>query len=198
MTMQVRLWLAVATFAAGLGVVSVSASTFALGEKDQIDAVKKVAAEVKNKNAAGATKTAAMGAKKFDEVADLMHLYRPRNKGGMGWGSTTGKNPAVDGLEKKIQEFAKAVPATAAMDQANNVEAAHWLAALAELTLAKTPSKDAAGGKTKKAWVGYTDEMKEGITAFTKAAEAKNGPAMQKAASKINSACINCHSKFKE
>ena len=198
MTMQVRLWLATATFAAGLGLVSVSASAVVQGDKEHQEIVKKIADEVKKGNAAGAKKIAEAGAKKFDEVADLMHLYRPRNKGGMGWGSTAGANPATDGLEKKIQEFAKAVPANVAAQVANNVEAANWMAALADLTLAKAPTKDAAGGKTKKAWIGWSEDIKVATNDFAKAAAKKDGAAMQKAASRINTLCVNCHSKFKE
>ncbi len=198
MKMKVQLWLAGAMLAAVGGMVYLTNPSYAGGEKDPTAAVKKIADAIKAGKAADAKKIAEASAKHIEEVSDLMHLYRPRNKGGLGWGGKAGANPATDGLEKKIQEFAKAVPANVAGQTEANLEAAHWLAALSELTLAKTPAKDASGGKTKKAWIGFTEDMREGITAFTKAAEKKDGTAMAKAASKINSACVNCHSKFKE
>lgn len=198
MTMQVRLWLTGVAFTTVCGLVSVSASTLLEGDKDEQDAVKKIAAEVKKGNAAGAQKMSEGAAKKFEEVSDLMHLYRPRSKGGMGWGSKAGANPATDGLEKKIQEFAKGVSVTAAAQVESNLEAAYWLAAMTELTRAKTPTMDKAGGRTKKAWIVLTDDNREAIAAFTKAAQAKNGAAMAKAANKINSTCVSCHSKFKD
>jgi len=194
MTMQVRMWLTALSFAA---VVGLTASASALGEGKEIAAVKKLG-EVYKKGKAEDTKKAAIEtAKMFDEIPDVMALFRPRNKHGMGWGSTAGKNPATDGLEKKIQEFAKTVPATAVADVDNNLEAASWIGALAELMIVKAP-KDAGAGKTKKAWIGYAEEMREASNAFAKAAAAKKGPDMAKAASKINSACLACHGKFKE
>jgi hypothetical protein len=194
--MQVRLWLAGVSFAACVSLVSGSAAL--LGEKDQLEAVKKIVTEIEKGNAAGASAAAKDGAKKFDETADLMHLFRPRNKGGLGWGPTAGKNPATDGLEKKIQEYAKGVPDTVAKDDKNNIAAARWIAALAELTHAKTPTKDASGGKTKKAWADWSKDLREASDAFAKASAAKNAKEMQKAAAKINTTCVNCHSKFKE
>lgn len=199
MTMKVQVWIASAVLAAVGGMIYVTSPSYAREEgKDPVETAKKIAAEIQKGNAAGAKKLAEGAAKQFEEVSDLMHLFRPRNKGGLGWGAKAGANPATDGLEKKIQEFAKAVPATAAAQVDANLEAASYLAALTELTHTKVPSKDAAGGKTKKAWTGFTNDMHEGVTAFTKAAEKKDAAAMSKAASKINSACVNCHSKFKE
>ena len=198
MMMTTRLWLAGAMFATVGGLVYVSGASSAQGEKDPAVAVKKIAAEIKKGNLEGAKKAAAAAGKDIEEVADLMHLYRPRNKGGMGWGAKAGTNPATDGLEKKIQEFAKGVPANIADQVENNLEAAYWIAALTEVVHAKTPAKDSGGGKTKKAWTGFTDEMRAAGNDLIKAAAAKDGKAMAKAANKINSACTNCHSKFKE
>jgi hypothetical protein len=196
MTMQVRMWLTALSFFAVIGLVSGSAVL--LQDTAEQTAIKKLSEVVKKGNADDTKKAVAEAAKKFAEPSELMHMYRPRKKGGMGWGATEGKNPAADGLEKKIQEFAKGVPATAANDVANNVEAGQWMVALAEITKSMAPTKDAAGGKTKKAWIGWSEELRDASNTFIKAAEAKKGTDMAKAASKINSLCINCHSKFKE
>jgi hypothetical protein len=196
MTMQVRMWLTALSFFAVIGLVSGSAVL--LQDSAEQATIKKLADVVKKGKADDTKKAVAEAAKKFDEISDLMHMYRPRNKGGMGWGSVAGKSPVSDGLEKKIQEYAKGVPENVASQVENNVEAANWLAALAELTLAKAPAKDAAGGKTKKAWTDWSIEMRDAANTFAKAAAAKKGTDMAKAASKSNSICINCHSKFKE
>jgi hypothetical protein len=196
MTMQVRMWLTALAFVAVLGLTA-TASAFVQGDSKEIAAVKKVADVFKKGKAEDTKKAAAEAAKMFDEISELMALFRPRNKHGMGWGATAGKNPATDGLEKKIQEFTKAVPPTAVADVENNVAAASWMGALAEIMIAKAP-KDAGAGKTKKAWVGYAEDMRAASADFAKAAAAKKGPDMSKAASKINAACNNCHSKFKE
>ncbi len=196
--MQVRVWLAGVLFVAAFGVVSAASYSFVLGDTPEQAAVKMVADAVKSGKADVIKKAVADADKKFADPSELMHMYRPRNKAGMGWGPNAGKNPAADGLEKKIQEFAKGVPPNIANDVANNVEAGRWMTALAELTLAKVPAKNMGGGKTIKAWTDWSNELKETSVAFTKAAEAKNGANMAKAASKMNSLCINCHSKFKE
>lgn len=198
MKMKVQVWLTCAMLAALTGLIYVTGPTYAQGEKEPDVAAKKIIAAIKAGKLADAKKIAVDSAKLIEETSEIMHLYRPRSKGGLGWGSKQGANPATDGLEKKIQEFAKGVPVTIAMQSENNLEAAAQLAAMTELVLAKTPTKDAAGGKTKKAWVGFTEDMREGITAFEKAAAKKDNIAMAKAASKINSACVNCHSKFKD
>jgi hypothetical protein len=199
MTSKVRLWAAGATIAAVVGLVYLSGPSLANeGDKDLPETVKKIATEIKKGNAAGAKTMSEAAAKKIEDTAELMHLFRPHSKGGLGWGGKRGTNPASDGLEKKIQEFSKTVPANIAAQVDNNVEAAGWLQAMADLTLAKVPAKDAAGGKTKKAWIGWSEDMRKASAAFNKAAAAKDAAGMQKAASQINNACVSCHSKFKE
>ena len=198
MTSKVRWWVAGVTFAAVCGLVYVSSPSQANeGDKDLEASVKKIAGAIKSGDTAGAKKMAEASAKKIDEVSDLMHLFRTR-KGGLGYGSKVGTNPATDGLEKKIQEFTKAVPPAVASQKDLNMEAATWIAALADLTLAKTPPKDGPGGKTKKAWIGWAKDLRDAADEFSKASAAGNGAAMSKAANKLNNACLSCHSKFKE
>jgi hypothetical protein len=158
--------------------------------------VKAIAIQINKRNAADAKKLANAAAAKLN-VNDIMSLHRPRNKGGMGYGSLAGKNPATDGLEKKIQELAKGVPANILDQVENNVEAANWLAALAELTLVKTPPQDGPNGRTKKAWADWSNALREASIVFGRAAATKNGDDMKRAASTMNSICVNCHSKFK-
>jgi hypothetical protein len=201
MTSKLRLWVAGVAFAAVAGLVFVSGPSRANQGGGLDDEVKKIGAAIKKDDAAGAKKMVDAAVKKpglVDEVSDLMHLYRPRNKGGLGYGSKVGTNPATDGLEKKVQEFTKGVPANAAAQKENNLEAASWMAALADLTLAKTPAKDGPGGKTKKAWIGWSKDLRGAVDDFKKASAAGDGVAMSKAANKMNNACLSCHSKFKE
>jgi hypothetical protein len=199
MTSKVRGWVAGVTFAAVCGLVYVSGPSRANeGEKELAGAVGKIAAAIQSGDSAGAKKLAEASAKKIDEVSDLMHLFRPRSKGGLGWGSKASKPDASDGLEKKIQEFTKTVPAAAAGQKDVNGEAATWIAALAELTLAKTPAKDGPAGKTKKAWIGWSNDLRDAAAELSKASASGNPAAISKAANKVNNACVSCHSKFKE
>ena len=198
MTKKVRLGIAGVLLVATIGLVSMSGPSYAGGDKDLAETVKKIGATIGKGDATGATKAATTAAKKIEETSDLMHLYRPRSKGGLGWGSKAGTNPATDGLEKKIEELKKAVPATFFKDKANNEEAINWMGALVELTLAKTPAKDMSGGKTKKAWIDYTEKLRSANTEFAKAVAGAKADDVKKAAAKINTACVDCHSKFKE
>jgi len=147
---------------------------------------------------ADARKLASMAAPKIEEVADLMHMHRARNKGGMGWGQVPGKNPAVDSIEKGLMIFAKAALAKDMTTANNNETAAYWIAAMAELTLAKAPKKDFGARKPRQAWIVDAEDLRSASLDLAKAAAQNDANAIRKSASKINSACINCHSKFKE
>jgi hypothetical protein len=171
MTTTVRLWIAGVAFTAALCLVYVASPAYALGDKDLQKTVKDIAAAFKKGNAEEATKMAVKSAKGIAEVADLMEMYRPVNKGGLGLENNL-KKPTVKNAE----------------------ELGNLAAAMAELTLAKTPEKDAGGGKTKAAWVEYTKQLREGSLELAKAKDAK---AVKTAAEKVNNACAACHSKFK-
>ena len=198
MTTKQRMMIAGVTLVAVSALASIGGPTYAEGFLgDELpDTVKKIGVAI-GKGGTGAAESAA-AAKKIEETADMMHLYRQRSKGGMGWGSKKDANPANDGLEKKIQELAKAVPANFLKDPTNNKEAVNWMKALAEITLAKVPTKDSAGGKTKKAWIEYTEKLKSANADLEKAITAGKTADISKAAAKINTACVDCHSKFKD
>jgi hypothetical protein len=202
MTAKIRLWFAGMTLVAAMGIVSLTSASFALGDKDSRPAVIKIGESFKKGDAAGAKTAAAKVAKDFEEVADLMHLFRARSAGGLGWGMKASGVPKdkADALEKKLNELEKAKggPADFAKNAAATEEAAYALAAMAELTHAKTPAKDAAGGKTKKAWMEWSEQMRDASLELAKAAAGKDGAAASKAAAKVNAACNSCHSKFKE
>ncbi len=203
MTTKVRLALASAMLAAMLALVSASDATSTLAgeggpEKAVGAAFGKLADAVKSGDADAIKKTAAKvnGMKELEDLPDLMHLFKPHKSGGLGWGSKRGANPATDGLEKKIQEYSKNVKANEASDPMNE-EAGRLLVAMAAVIKVRGWPKDMGGGKTKKAWNDYADATRDAAEAFTKAAATKNANAIKSAADKLNSSCLNCHSKFK-
>ncbi len=201
MATKVRMWLAILTLAAVLIFVSLSGPTQAAGDKDMRPDVLKIAGMYKSGKAADAETAAIKIAKAFEETSDLMHLFRARNKGGIGWGrAPLGPNPAEDGLEKKLQLLAdpKKPLANVAKEAAAAEEAAHDLAAMAQLIRNKTPGKDGPAGKTKKAWNEWSEQMRDASLELAKAAGAKNAAGIAKAAAKVNSTCNACHAKFKE
>lgn len=199
MTNKVRMFFAMLLLAATLMFITATAPSRAAGEKDLRPEVVKIADQFKAGKADDAKTTSAKTAKQFEEMADLMHLFRPRSKGGLGWSrKSITNNPPEDGLEKKIQNLAKTPPANVAKEAPAAEEAAYDLAAMAELIKNKAPAKDMSGGKTKKAWTDWSDQMREASLELAKAAAGKNAAAISKAAAKVNSTCNACHSKFKE
>jgi hypothetical protein len=126
-----------------------------------------------------------------------MHLYKPRNKMGLGVGMTPGANPAKDGIEVTLRDLARDVPANVGK-QADALEmTGYWIAAVAEVAAAKMPEKD-QGKKTKKAWAGWSKDMRDAGIEFSKAAAAKGGQQIKTAAAKVNATCNSCHSVFKD
>src|SRR4051812_11716744 len=111
MSVKFRVMFAVMTLVAVLGLIFLSAPTYAGGEADIKDTVKKIAEAIKKGDHDGAKKIAATSAKKIDEIHDVMHLFKPRNKKGLGVGEKAGANPAKDGIEVALRDLARDVPA---------------------------------------------------------------------------------------
>jgi hypothetical protein len=162
--------------------------------------VKNIAALLKAGNSAGATKlaqaTVKAGIRDIDDIADLMHLYKPRNKGGIGWGPKPQPNPAADGLERGVLNFAKQIAPNDLRETARNEEAAYSIAAMAELTAAAAP---AFNGKPNiaKDWVAKAERVRGAAFDLAKASAAANANGMRNAAANTIEACVSCHAKYK-
>jgi hypothetical protein len=154
---------------------------------------------IKKGDDAAAKKMAAALAKGIgeDELGDLMHMFKPRIKGGLGVGEVKGPNPAKDGIEVMIRDYARDVPGNVGKQAANLETTGYWIAALAQVTHAKAPKRD-IGKKTIKAWNEYSSDMHKAGIAFAKAAAGKGAQEIKTAASKVYSSCNNCHSVFKD
>jgi hypothetical protein len=197
MTAKVRYLIVGITLAAMLGFVYLAAPALAGDGKDIPATVRKIADLIKKKDNDGAQKTAAKAAKNIEELSDLMHMFRPRNKGGLGVGEKAMPNPTKDGIEVYLRDLARDVPATIAKQSESLEATGFWIASMGELSLAKAPTKD-QGKKTKKAWNTYSNDMREAGIAFAKAAGTKGSQEIKTAAAKVNASCNNCHSIFKE
>jgi hypothetical protein len=200
MTTKVRIWVASAMLAAMLGLAFVSSPSAAQGKKKEVDvAVKEIADELKKGNKAAAKKMADDAAKNLDEISDMMHLFRPRNKGGLGVGSTPLTNPAKDGIEVMIRDLSRDVPGGIAKQAASLQEMGYHIAAMGELANAAVAKAPVGGGKkTKKAWTEMSEDMRSLGLAFAKASAGKGGQEIKTAANKVNANCNKCHSIFKE
>jgi cytochrome c556 len=198
MTAKLRLFIVAVVLAGVAGLLFTAGPTQAQGEgKDVPATVRKIADMIKAKNHDGAAKTAAAAAKNIEELPDLMSMFRPRNKGGLGIGEKAMANPSKDGIEVFLRDLARDVPGNVAKQAEALETTGFWIAAMGELSIAKAPAKD-QGKKTKKAWIGWSTDMREAGIAFAKAAQSKGAQEIKTAAGKVNATCNNCHSVFKE
>jgi hypothetical protein len=197
MTTKVRVGIAAAVLAAVAGLVYVSGTSQAGEGKELQASIKQIADAIKGGDAAKAKSLAAATAKKIGDYDDLMQMFRPRNKGGLGFGSKAGTNPAKDGIEVRLRDLGRDVPAGFAKEADNGVDAGYWIAAVAEIAIAKGWPKESAK-KTKKEWTRWSEDMRDAGIAFAKASGAKGAQEVKTAATKTNNACNGCHSIFKE
>jgi cytochrome c556 len=198
MSLKFRVMFVVMTLVAVLSLIFLSEPIYAGGEGDVQAAVKKIAEAIRKGDKEGAKKLAANAAKKIDEIHDVMHQFKPRNKKGLGVGEKAGTNPAKDGIEVMLRDLARDVPASVAKQSEALETSGYWVAAIAELSIAKGSPVPDKGKKTKKAWTGWSEDMREAGIAFAKASAAKGGQEIKTAAAKLNASCNNCHSVFKE
>jgi hypothetical protein len=199
MTTKVRMCVAGITLVAGFGLISISGASFAQGKKAVDVAVKEIADALKKGDKAKAKKLADDAAKNLDEIPDMMHLFKTRNKGGLGAGSTPLANPAKDGIEVMIRDLARDVPGGIAKQAAGLEEMGYYIAAMGELANAAAVKAPTGGGKkTKKAWTEMSEDMRVLGVAFAKASAAKGAQEIKTAAAKVNANCNKCHSIFKE
>lgn len=133
--------------------------------------------------------------KKYEELNTIMYAYKPRGKGGIGFG-TPNKN---DSIEKKLQDMdaGRGIAAAALKkDKEELVKLARINIAIAEITSHYAPAK-AVKGKGAKEWAKYTKEQKEAAVELSKAVEEGSMAKVKTAAKKLNAACDACHGDFR-
>jgi hypothetical protein len=197
MSTRARVGAAIGTLAV-LGLMAVLARTGTTGDEKELGgSILKIAALIEKGDGAAAEKEA-KGLAKNTEVEDVMHLFRPRKKKGIGVGKTP--NTVIpDGIEQQLLKLGRDESTQASL----NKEAAalehmgYHTAAIADFAIAKPPEKD-EGKKTAKEWTTAAKEMREASLAFVEAAKSKSPTAVHKAAEKLNNACNSCHSVFRE
>jgi cytochrome c556 len=145
----------------------------------------------------------AQGIAKDVDIADTMHLFKPRNKGGFGIG------PKPPDLKDNIKDSIELTIIDLANDKkgfdkdvvnkygADLVKAAKQTQAIAEVNTYYAPTMK-KGDKDPKDWKQFNDEMKAGAADLAKAAQAKDAAGVKAAANKLNNACVKCHEKFRD
>jgi hypothetical protein len=117
-----------------------------------------------------------------------------RDNGGVGFGAKGRFTP--DGIEAQLIALdLKPPPGPALLGRAAELKkSANIIAAVSEMALKKPPKKEAE----KKDWLQWAQDMKEGADALSNAIAKNNADAVQAAVKKLNTACADCHNKFKK
>jgi hypothetical protein len=201
MTTRFRIAFAAVAFTTAFALILMAGPSQAGGDKDLKAIVQKIADAIKKDDKDAAKKLAAAAVKNkalVGPINDVMRLFKTRKMDGLGVGVKPLANPAKDGIEVVLRELRKEVTA-ASLKQADALETTgYWIAALAELSLAKGWTENVTATRTPKAWADHSEEMRGLGVAFAKAAASKKAPDIKNAADKLNTNCNRCHSIYKD
>jgi len=133
---------------------------------------------------------------KGTDLEDLMRVYKPRQKAGLGFGA----KPAADsGIEMKIIELQRNArgPAAAALkrDSEDLVKMAYVTLAMAEIT--RPYFVKPRNGKGNKDWQKWLDDQRQASIDLIAAVKAQNAKAVAQAAKKMVDSCTECHAAFR-
>lgn len=129
--------------------------------------------------------------KKYEDLEAIMKIYKPKSKGGLGVG------PMGKGIEIMIQRDL-VTRAPAKKDLPDVVKMAYLAQALGKVTHAYAPAKPNTKGKGAKEWKQYSEEQEKTSIELVKALKKGDKDAIKKAATNVNSACVNCHQDFRD
>ena len=188
---------AVGLLAAGF-FLSAGSSRADIDKKEMNSTLAKIAKALESGDDATATKLAEDLAKKVEDLDDLMHSFKPRNKKGLGVGSKEGV-VQPDGIEQKLNSISRdgITPGQLKKEAENLTEAAWMTAAIAKVTVYKAPAKD-KGKKTKANWSKYSKGTIAGAQEMAKASKDMDVNAVKTAAVKVNNNCNSCHMYFRD
>jgi cytochrome c556 len=162
----------------------------AIGQGGEGD-VKKIAALIKKGDMVGAKKAAEAAAKGI-EIEDVMNLFKPAKKKGIG---VTGSE---QGIEQALIALGREAPTPAKMAKMAEAyeEMGYNFVAIGIITEHKFSGKD-SGKMTKKAWLESTTGMVETGVKLAEAAKSKSAADVKTQAAKVNNNCNNCHTTFR-
>jgi len=134
--------------------------------------------------------------KKKYELEEVMKVYKPRDKGGLG----IGPKGKADGIEIKSISLGKTPLPEAQLkkEAADLIRMGQVHAAVAGITQLYPVPKATKPGKGAKDWKDYAEQMKKSSFDLAKAVKAGNAKDVQKAANNMNNACNSCHSDFRD
>jgi hypothetical protein len=190
----------------GVGVAALACGLLLVGARAGDDDAKTKAAVLKIVDAlekgdkAAAKDQAKALAKAVEDVEEIMALFGPRkkDKAGVGVGTKAGAlqpddiEKMVVALSEKGVEGVKAEGHLKALQRMGYV-----VAGVMEVVRLKEPEQD-MGKKTKKLWRDSAAGAHKAALELAQAAQAKDAAAVQKAAARLDRACNDCHTEFKQ
>jgi cytochrome c556 len=138
-------------------------------------------------------KKAADAAKKH-ELADVMHGFKPRRKGGIGYG------PGGDAIEQKLLALARRkLPAQALKKERDElIELARVVEAVAEVTAHYGAGHAKRAPWAEKTWAMFTRDTIRAARLLKGAASRGDAGRLRVAALRVNSTCADCHHDFRD
>jgi hypothetical protein len=151
----------------------------------------------KGKNAKEVEARVAGLKKRYEELNDLMHVFKPKKRGGIGYGPDPN-----NGIEAQIQKMDRSREkevsrVTLQKEKAELIKMAYINLAMARVVRAYAPDRP-KGGKTKKDWDDYADAQEKAARDLLKSVKAGDGKTARDAITRLNGACTSCHSDFRD
>jgi len=160
------------------------------------EAVDKVAASIDTKDFA----TQAAAAAKANDIEYVMDQMKPRSKGGKGIGAAKAPEGVKDSIELAVIDFGTKKAPTADFLKKNKddlIQMTHRTQAIAEIADNYKPPKPKPGANVAN-WKKYNKEVKEASKEMEDAIKAADPAKFKEAATKMNAACNNCHTDFRD
>jgi hypothetical protein len=188
------MWVCTTVLALGIGLLVTAGRGVAEDEKDAMDGIVKMVESMAKGDMAG-IKAGEATAKKA-ELLDVMSLFKPKPKGGLG----TGGKHTPDGIEAWLIAYGRKGPSKPELDSkaADLEKAAHAIQAIGMVGKNMSPVKVKMGDKDPKKWVEWSEEMTKAAADLAAAAKAKKVDDIKAIVSKINSSCNSCHGVFRD
>jgi len=171
-------------------------------EKEALEARKDVLDVLKDvEDGKGDKDLAAKGAaiqKKGTDLNLLMKVYKPKDKGGVGFDTKTGFEGKIIALQRTERGPAAATLKKEAKDL---VKLAHVNVAMAEIGRPHYAAYKDVGkgnGKTQKDWDKWFDDQKAAAKELIEAVKKEDGKAVSKAAKDLLATCTECHAAFRK
>jgi cytochrome c556 len=175
--------------------------------KDKLPGAKQLAASLTKLEADAKADVKPIALQKlFQERGDVMVPFKTTLHGGEGLPEVLQSSPELkskigNSIERKIGELAdpgkKLTPAQLAKQSEELVLLAYQTAVLANLAREWVPDRK-EGRKDPKDWLAWSQDMHDRALDLAAAVKGKDPQAVRKAADKLDSACKQCHSVFRE